>query len=152
MEYDQAAALNQAIRLIGIRHKALATALLGRHRLHPGQEVVLLELAASGPLTQVQLAARAGCEPPSVTQMVQKLEAQRLVTRRPSTSDGRAIVVELTDRGRALLPGLRATWQELAERTVAGISTTDLPALLDALSDLAASLGGNRASPGVVRR
>ncbi len=147
VEYEQAAALNHAIRLIGIRHKARAAALLGRLGLHPGQEVILLELAEHGPRTQVQLAAGAGCEPPSVTLMVRKLEAVGLVSRAPSAHDGRAVVVRLTERGTALLPELRAVWLDLARRSVVDLGATSLPTLLAALADLAASLGAPR-SPG----
>lgn len=141
LSYEQAAALNQAIRLVGIRHKALAASLLGRLGLHPGQEVLLLQLDEHGPRTQAQLAAGAGCEPPSVTLMVRKLEAAGLVAREPSPDDRRSVTVSLTPRGRALVPELHATWRELADTTVAGLGTTPAPALIAALTDLAAGLG-----------
>ncbi|GAB3174231.1 hypothetical protein GCM10027059_46100 [Myceligenerans halotolerans] len=141
LSYEQAAALNQAIRQVGIRHRALAASMLARLGLHPGQEVILLQLDEHGPRTQVQLAAGAGCEPPSVTLMVRKLEAAGLITRAPSPDDRRSVTVSLTDRGRALVPELRAVWQELADTTVSGLDATGVPALIAALGDLAAGLG-----------
>jgi hypothetical protein len=46
---ESAAALNQAIRLLSLRHRARAAALLAPLGLHPGQEALLLELARTGP-------------------------------------------------------------------------------------------------------
>ncbi len=140
MDFKQAATVNSALRSIGIRHRALADALLAPLGLHTGQEVLLLELAAQGPRSQGQLAVSSGCEPPTITGSVRKLEAAGLVVRRPSSTDGRVTIVELSDQGQALLPGLKAAWQQLAEQTVAGLTSTPLDQITDALTDLAASL------------
>ena len=140
MDFAQADALNRAIRLIGMKHRGRAGAALAELGLHPGQEVLLLELDARGARTQAQLAAGLGCEPPSVTLMAQKLEAAGLIARRPSADDGRVTVVELTDRGRALIPPLKEAWWRLAETTVAGLETTPFDRLLAVLDDLARSL------------
>src|SRR5687768_11295319 len=123
MNFEQADALNAAIRAIGMRHRALAAALLGPLGLHPGQEVLLLDLDANGPRTQVQLATASGCEPPTITGSVRKLEDAGLVVRTPSPTDGRVTIVELSDRGRRLLPALKQAWVELGERTVAETRT-----------------------------
>ncbi len=142
MDFEQADALNGAIRTIGIRHRARAAARLADLGLFPGQETVLLLLAAGGPQTQKELADGAGCEPPSITLMVRKLEAAGLVARRTSDRDARAVVVSLTDRARALLPALEALWTELAEETVAGFTSLPVDDLVAVLTDLAASLTG----------
>ena len=147
MNFDQADALNEAIRAIGIRHRALAMAALAPLGIHPGHKLVLLELDTAGPRTQAQLAAASGYEPPTITLSVRQLEAAGLVVRRPSPTDGRATVVELSDEGRALLPKLKAAWRRLAEQTVAGLTSTPLERLDDVLADLAASLT-NAVAPG----
>lgn len=139
MDFEQADALNAAIRAIGMRHRALAAALLGPLGLHPGQEVLLLDLDANGPRTQVQLATASGCEPPTITGSVRKLEDAGLVVRSPSPTDGRVTIVELSDRGRRLLPALRHAWVELAERTVAETRTSP-DRLAAVLGELAKSL------------
>ena len=97
MDFEQADALNQAIRLLSLRHRARAAALLAPLGLHPGQEALLLELARTGPMIQAQLSEALGCEPPSVTLMTRKLEATGHIRRGPAPSDKRASVVELTD-------------------------------------------------------
>jgi len=140
VDFEEAAVVNSAIRSIGIRHRALADALLAPLGLHTGQEVLLLELDAQGPRSQGQLAVSSGCEPPTITGSVRKLEAAGLVVRRPSPTDGRVTIVELSDQGQALLPRLKAAWKQLAEHTVAGLTSTPVDQLADALTDLAASL------------
>lgn len=148
MDFQQANAINEALRTIGIRHRALAGALLAPLGLHPGQEVLLLELAEQGPRSQAQLAAASGCEPPTITGSVRKLESAGLVLRRASPTDGRVTIVELSDTGRALLPRLRAAWQQLAERSVARLDHTDVDELADTVVDLAASLAATGVSAG----
>ncbi len=140
MDFEQAEAVNTAIRSIGIRHRALADALLAPLGLHTGQEVLLLELDAKGPRSQGQLAVSSGCEPPTITGSVRKLEAAGYVVRRPSPTDGRVTIVELSDQGQALVPRLKAAWQQLAEQTAAGATSTPLDQLTDVLIDVAASL------------
>jgi DNA-binding MarR family transcriptional regulator len=140
MNFDQADALNEAIRAIGVRHRELAVAALSPFGIHPGHKLLLLELEAAGPRTQAQLAAASGYEPPTITLSAGQLEAAGLVTRGPSPTDGRATIVELTDEGRALLPKLKEAWRALAEQTVAGLTSISVEQLTDVLSDLAASL------------
>jgi DNA-binding MarR family transcriptional regulator len=64
---------------------------------------VLGTLAAHGPLPIGEIAARENVKPPSMTRTVAFLEELALVSRRPSPSDGRQVVVELTDEARAVL-------------------------------------------------
>jgi DNA-binding MarR family transcriptional regulator len=145
MNFDQADTLNEAIRAIGIRHRALAIAALAPLGIHPGHKLVLLELESAGPCTQAQLAAASGYEPPTITLSVRQLEAAGLVVRRSSPSDGRATIVELSDQGRALLPKLKAAWRRVAEQTVAGLTSTSADQLTSILDELAASLAAREA-------
>ncbi len=142
MNFEQADALNEAIRAIGIRHRALAVAAMSPFGIHPGHKLILLELEAEGPRTQAQLAAASGYEPPTITLSVQQLEAAGLVVRRSSPTDGRVSIVELTDAGRALLPKLKVAWRAVAEQTVAGLESTSVEDLTAVLEDLAGSLAG----------
>lgn len=138
MDFEQADAINDAIRLLSLRHRARAAALLAPIGLYPGQEMLLLELARSGPMIQAHISDAIGCEPPSVTLMTRKLEASGHIRRRPAPSDRRARIVELTERGAALAERVKQVWCELAEETVAGLpaeTTAELPRLLTTLTD-----------------
>ncbi|MEU8302766.1 MarR family winged helix-turn-helix transcriptional regulator [Actinomadura sp. NPDC048955] len=147
MDFDRADAINQAVRLLSLRHRARAAALLAPLGLHPGQEALLLELARTGPRIQAQLSEALGCEPPSVTLMTRKLEASGHVRRRPAPSDRRASIVELTEAGAALAERVKDLWCALAEETVTGLpeqTVADLPGLL---ATLTANVDTRRARP-----
>ena len=137
MDYEYAGALNQAIRLLSLRHRARAATLLAPLGLHPGQEMLLLELARHGPMIQAELSDALGSEPPSITLMSRKLEAAGHIRRTPAPADKRASVVELTDSGQALVEKIEQLWCALAEETVAGLpaeTVAALPALLQTLT------------------
>ncbi|GAA4259328.1 MarR family winged helix-turn-helix transcriptional regulator [Dactylosporangium darangshiense] len=134
MDFVRADAINQAIRLLSLRHRARAAALLAPLGLHPGQEALLLELARTGPMIQAQLADALGCEPPSVTLMIRKLEASGHVRRAPAPTDRRATVVELTEGGAALVERVKEVWCALAEETVAGLDASVVAELPGALA------------------
>lgn len=56
-----------------------------------------------GPIRLTALAAREGISQPSMTQLVQRLERQDLVTRFADPADGRAALIGLTEHGREVL-------------------------------------------------
>jgi DNA-binding MarR family transcriptional regulator len=155
MDFEQADRINQAIRLLTLRHRARAAELLAPLGLHPGQEVLLLTLDRSGPMIQAQLSEALGCEPPSVTIMARKLEAGGHIRRTPSPSDKRASIVELTGSGRALVKRIKKLWIDLAEESVAGLrarTAADLPVVLTAVAGNVGSKrtraeGGRRRDP-----
>jgi DNA-binding MarR family transcriptional regulator len=68
-----------------------------------GNDLTFNQLAAlgtlrrCGPLTVGEMAAHENVKPPSMTRTVAALEEAGLVTRRPSVTDGRQVVVELTE-------------------------------------------------------
>jgi DNA-binding MarR family transcriptional regulator len=81
---------------------------------------VLHTLATVGPQRLSELTASEQVTQPAITQIVTKLEREGLVERRPDPSDGRAVLVHITDEGTAIVRGrqeermVRLT--ELAER------------------------------------
>lgn len=75
-----------------------------RHPDNPlslGAMAVLGQLMRHGELTVGELARAERVQPPSMTRTVRCLEEEGYVVRRPHESDGRQVVVELTDRGHA---------------------------------------------------
>jgi DNA-binding MarR family transcriptional regulator len=63
----------------------------------PSQVVALREL--SGPITARELASRMYCEPSNATFVVDRLEQQQLIERRPHPKDRRAKQIVLTPAG-----------------------------------------------------
>ena len=142
--FEDADAVNQAVRLLSLRHRARTAALLAPLGLHPGQEVLLLALARRGPMIQTQLSEALSCEPPSVTLMARKLEAAGHIRRTPAPDDRRATVVTLTDSGSALVERVERVWRELAEETVAGLADETVAALPALLRTMAGNVDSRR--------
>ncbi|HZM30547.1 MAG TPA: MarR family transcriptional regulator [Acidimicrobiales bacterium] len=76
----------------------------GESGLSPSRLSALSVLVFGGPRTVGALAAAEGVRSPTITQLVNGLEADGLVRRLPaSTGDGRRVVVEATPAGRRIL-------------------------------------------------
>jgi MarR family transcriptional regulator, organic hydroperoxide resistance regulator len=101
----------------------------GRLGLTAPQATALREL--SGPMTIGDLADRMSCEPSNATYVVDKLENQGLIERRPHPTDRRARQLVLTPRGSALREKLLALLGE--ESPLGGLSRTDQDLLQDLL-------------------
>ena len=142
MDHEYADALNQAIRLLSLRHRARAAHLLAALGLHVGQEALLLELDRSGPRIQAQLSEALGCEPPSVTLMTRKLEASGHIKRTPDPADKRATVVALTDSGKTLVGQIRQLWLTLAEETIRDLPAEMLEQLPGILHTMSTNVNG----------
>ena len=74
---------------------------------HPDNELSINQMGVlgclfrnGGALTIGELAASERVQPPSMTRTVNCLEGDGYVVRRPHETDGRQVVVELSDRGR----------------------------------------------------
>ena len=68
-----------------------------------------LSMAAEEPLRVSRVAANLGIRVPSATEQIIKLEQAGLVSRRPDPTDSRAVLVQLTDKG-------RTAWEDAGRR------------------------------------
>lgn len=81
--------------------------------LSPSQTSALSAVFNHGPLTLGRLAEHEGVAPPSITKVVDKLEADGLVQRTTDPDDKRVTNVAVTDAGRDLVGEIRrrtTTW------------------------------------------
>ncbi len=67
------------------------------------EALVLLVFSSRGSLPLGKMGERLQVHPTSVTSIVQRLEAAGLVRKRPDATDGRVVLAEITDAGRALV-------------------------------------------------
>jgi DNA-binding MarR family transcriptional regulator len=67
------------------------------------EALVLLVFSSRGSLPLGKMGERLQVHPTSVTSIVQRLDAAGLVVRRPHPQDGRAVLAEITDKGRAVV-------------------------------------------------
>jgi DNA-binding MarR family transcriptional regulator len=108
--------------------------LRAEHRVPLTQAAVLGRLDRDGTQSIGDLAAAEQVRPQSMSQTLAELEADGLIRRRPDASDGRRILVELTDDGREVLAqdrALREGW--LSNAIVKGFSEEELKVLEQAV-------------------
>ena len=106
-------------------HRANIGGLLAEHGLHPGQEMVLMELWEDDGLRGGELAVRLGVEPPTVTKMLRRLEACGLVERGSDPTDARSFRVYLTEEGRGLREPVLGCWERAEETVLAGLGAEE---------------------------
>lgn len=75
--------------------------------LSPARLSALSVVVFGGPLSLGNLAAAEQVTPPTMTRLVQALEQEGLVERRPDPADGRAILIAATRAGTRLLQAAR---------------------------------------------
>ncbi|MBP0457887.1 MarR family winged helix-turn-helix transcriptional regulator [Streptomyces montanisoli] len=92
----------------------------------------LSRLSRTGPARLTVLAAEEGASQPSMTQLVQRLERQGLVSRVGDPDDGRVVLVSITDAGRALLDERRRTRARRLKALLRTLSPEDGAALTEA--------------------
>lgn len=73
---------------------------LARYNISMGQAYILNSLIEQNGSTITRVGQRANLESSSLTTMIDRLERDRLVERRPSTEDRRIILLYITDKGR----------------------------------------------------
>jgi DNA-binding MarR family transcriptional regulator len=96
-----------------------------RHPDNPlsmGAMAVLGCLFRNGDLTVGELAAHERVQPPSMTRTVNALESGGFITRRAHETDGRQVVVSLSDTGRATLLADRARRDAWLARRLRGLT------------------------------
>lgn len=102
----------------------------------------LFALATEGPTRLTTLAATEHVTQPAMTQLVRRLERDGLVERRSDPSDGRAVLVTITDAGAALSAERRTARAEALAAVLADLAREErdaLAAAIPALEHLAAA-------------
>ncbi len=122
------------------QHHLLATEMLKEIGLVPPQELVLMRLWEVGSCSHTDMVRAFGRDRSTVTKTLQAMERAGLLDRRPSEVDGRAIVISLTARGKALRPKVLAVWAELERRTVQGLSERQRRTVTEAFDTILANL------------
>lgn len=116
------------------RHLARADAGTGLTRARLS---ALALLVLGGPRTLGELAAAEHVRPPTMTRLIQAMEADGLVVRTPNPHDGRSVVIEATAGGVAQLEAGRARQIAPLAASISGLA----PAERERLEDAADLLG-----------
>jgi DNA-binding MarR family transcriptional regulator len=92
------------------------------------EALVLLVFSSRGSLPLGKMGERLQVHPTSVTSIVRRLEGAGLVRRRPHPDDGRAVLAEITESGRAVVEAATADLVQ-ARFALADVPPEDLRAL-----------------------
>ena len=104
------------------------------------EALVLLTFSSRGSLPLGKMGERLQAHPTSVTSIVDRLEGAGLVARRRHPDDGRAVLAEITDAGRALVE--RATQDLVAAKFGLGaLGEADLRSLSELLRPVRRAAG-----------
>ena len=79
------------------------------------QYLVILALTEDAPQTVGALGSRLDMDTGTITPLVKRLEAAGLVTRQRDPADERRVLVDLTDRGRALEAEIRSVTDQIED-------------------------------------
>ena len=99
-------------------------------------EAGLLGSLLERPRRITELAESEALAQPTVTQLVDRLQARGLVERGRSQTDGRVVLVSLSEAGKAQLEATRAQLRGHMRTVLAGLSDTEIAGLAEASETL----------------
>ncbi|MFJ6557727.1 MarR family winged helix-turn-helix transcriptional regulator [Streptomyces luteogriseus] len=114
--------MSYAIFQLARAHRARAAAILREMDLHPGQELLLMQLLDRDGQTQSELLESVGLDHSTVSKSLRRMQDAGLLVREPAEHDRRVMVVHLTDKGRAMREPLAAMWRALEETSALNLS------------------------------
>lgn len=112
----------------------------GLDELNPAQGRILYALWREDQISQAELAARTKLEKSTLTLMLDRLEKQGQIERRPDPSDARRRLVCTTEKNRALHGAYEAASAEMLERFYRNIEETEIGAFERTLKKILANL------------
>ncbi len=112
------------------------------------QQAVLLLLAARQQVGPSQVKDRLGTDTAGMTRLLDRLEAKGLLARVRHPEDRRAIIIEPTEAGRALVPRLAPIFRRVHGELLAGLGEDEVLQLTTTLQRMLDNLRGNREEPG----
>ncbi|MCL7430335.1 MarR family winged helix-turn-helix transcriptional regulator [Streptomyces sp. YS415] len=110
--------LSFAIFSLARAHRAYAAELLRELDLHPGQELLLMQLMERDGQTQAELLASVGLDHSTVSKSLKRMQERGLVEREPTEHDRRAMRVRLTPKGEGMRRPLERMWATLEHTSV----------------------------------
>jgi len=119
---------------------------ISRLHLTPPDAGILRLLSASGGLSQQELSTRLGIHPSRLVAILDALEDERLVERRPNADDRRQYALHLTEKGQGTLSEISRIGREHSDSLCASLTPTERGQLGELLQKIATEQG---LSPGV---
>ncbi|WP_326724989.1 MULTISPECIES: MarR family transcriptional regulator [unclassified Streptomyces] len=104
--------------------------------LHPGQELILMQLFDRNGQTQAELQQAVGLDHSTVSRSIRRMVDAGLLTREPSASDRRAMIVSLSENGEAMRKPITAVWTTLERLAVEAIQKTGQEGFMTTAAEL----------------
>jgi len=134
-----------ALTATGLIHQVsreLTTALERRLAPHDitTQQAALLINAARGETSPKRLTSLLGTDTAGMTRLLDRLEDKGLVKRHSNPGDRRAIIIEVTQKGRALVPAVAPAFGRSAQQLLTGLSAAEVGQLTGLLQRMLTNL------------
>ncbi|MEU3460690.1 MarR family winged helix-turn-helix transcriptional regulator [Streptomyces sp. NPDC006733] len=120
--------LSYAVFRLARAHRGHAAGMLRDMNLHPGQELLLMQLFDRDGQTQSELLDAVGLDHSTVSKSLRRMQEAGLLTREPAEHDRRVMVVHLTDQGRAMQQPIADMWRSLEEISVRDLTAEQIAA------------------------
>jgi DNA-binding MarR family transcriptional regulator len=125
------------LRLVEARYDGLYQSMTTQTDITPRQFGVLMALYQLGPLTASVLADRISCDRNTLSEMLKRMTARRLVSKKSNPDDGRSIQVQITAKGEEALLAVIPAAAELQEIMLAPLRKEDRAHFLKCLLAIA---------------
>ena len=113
------------LRLLEARYDVLYQNLTGQSDVTPRQFGVLIALYQDGPLTPSALAERISSDRNTLSEMLKRMTARKLISKRSNAEDRRSIQVQITAKGEEALLSVIPAAAELQNTLLAPLSKED---------------------------
>jgi len=106
------------------------------YNITSAQRLIILRLCEKDNLTQRELALDTYFKQSSLTLLLDKLERNGLIVRKPKDNDRRAYLIGITPKGRALKEMLVQIGDDIERKALEGISDRDITILTETLKKM----------------
>ncbi|MEU2557146.1 MarR family winged helix-turn-helix transcriptional regulator [Streptomyces sp. NPDC013313] len=141
--------LSYAVFQLARAHRGHAAAMLRAMNLHPGQELLLMQLFDRDGQTQSELLDSVGLDHSTVSKSLRRMQEAGHLTREPAEHDRRVMVVRLTDAGRAMREPIADMWRALERLSVRNLTADQVKAFTETAYTIEQSIkeGDGQAPP-----
>jgi len=123
-------------------HRLRSTANVGAMRDLSAAQIQALIVLAESELRMSELAGRLGLAESTVTRLVDRLEATKLVRRRATEPDRRCVVAELTPSGRRVAGEIQNSRRQFLSEILAALQPRERKELVGLFAKVTAALRG----------
>src|SRR5437879_6109086 len=135
------------LRLLEARYDGLYQSMTRQSDITPRQFGVLMALYQLGPLTPSVLAERISCDRNTLSEMLKRMVARRLVSKKSNPEDRRSIQVQITAKGEEALLDVMPAAAELQNLMLAPLRKEDRAHFLKCMLAIAKASPPDASSP-----